>query len=97
MKGKRRLQLKVGVEKVVEALHEDNDNAESDHSACYGRDYPVDGGSETRPSEPDICQFSEPSVGDESRDPWGGEERTRTNHPQKQCHPRYTAVNATPV
>lgn len=65
--------MEVGVEKVVEALHEDDDNAESDHSACYRGDYPVDGGSETRPTEPDICQFSEFRVGDESRDPWGEE------------------------
>lgn len=99
VKGKERLQLKIGVEKVVEALHEDDDNAESDHSACYGGDYPVDGGSETRPTEPDICQFSEFRAGYESRDPMvrGREERTRTNHPQKQCLPRYTAVDATPV
>lgn len=46
------VQLKIGVQEVVEALHEDGDNAESNHSACYRGDDPVDGRCETSPAEP---------------------------------------------
>ena len=84
--------MKVGVEKVVEALHEDDDNAETDHSACHSGDYPVDRRCEARPAEPDTV-----SIHIRGWQGAGTGNFTRINHPQRQCHPRYMEVNATPV
>lgn len=35
------IQLKISIEEVVEALHEDGDDAETDHSTCYRGDDPM--------------------------------------------------------
>ena len=58
LRGKKgEIQLKVGVKEVVEALHEDGDNAETDHSTCYRGNDPMDRRGEARPAEPEIVNI----------------------------------------